>query len=85
MFVLTALPPSSLPSLLLCSHLLPSFPPSLPHSLVFPPSLLPQDDAAAAQWYSVEEPPSLAFDHKVVIREAFDKIAALDTVKDNGE
>ncbi|WIA19062.1 hypothetical protein OEZ86_005460 [Tetradesmus obliquus] len=32
------------------------------------------DDAAAASWYPVNALPSLAFDHKQIIREAFQKL-----------
>eukprot|EP00882_Tetradesmus_deserticola_P010142 GHRQ01010717.1.p1 GENE.GHRQ01010717.1~~GHRQ01010717.1.p1 ORF type:complete len:205 (+),score=63.24 GHRQ01010717.1:219-833(+) len=32
------------------------------------------DDAAAASWYPVKSLPSLAFDHKQIIREAFQKL-----------
>lgn len=53
-----------------------------------PPSwhgCLAQDDAAAAHWFPVEEPPSLAFDHKLIIREAFETLTQRAEVKDNGE
>jgi hypothetical protein len=44
-----------------------------------------QDDAAAAKWFPVETPPSLAFDHKLIIREAFETLRQRSEVKDNGK
>lgn len=44
-----------------------------------------QDDAAAAHWFPVEEPPSLAFDHKLIVREALATLTQRPEVKDNGE
>jgi hypothetical protein len=44
-----------------------------------------QDDAAAAQWFPVEQPPSLAFDHKLIIREAFETLTHKPEVHSNGE
>lgn len=37
------------------------------------------DDAAAASWFDVGQLPALAFDHKLIIREAFEKLAAQAT------
>lgn len=42
------------------------------------------DDAAAAHWFPVESPPSLAFDHKLIIREAFDTLSSRPEVAGNG-
>jgi hypothetical protein len=44
-----------------------------------------QDDAAAAKWFPVETPPSLAFDHKLIIRETFETLTQRAEVKDNGK
>lgn len=43
------------------------------------------DDAAAAQWFPVDSPPAeLAFDHKVIIREAFTTLAHRPEVSGHG-
>jgi hypothetical protein len=47
--------------------------------------VLLQDDAAAAQWFPVEQAPSLAFDHKLIIREAFETLTHRPEVHNNGE
>lgn len=39
-----------------------------------PEVLLVQDDAAEAQWFSVTEVPTMAFDHKLIVRTAFEKL-----------
>ena len=46
--------------------------------------MLPQDDAAAASWYPVNALPSLAFDHKQIIREAFQKLLERPEVQQAG-
>lgn len=60
----------------------------LTHVLPFPrtpaPITLPQDDAAAASWYPVNALPSLAFDHKQIIREAFQKLLERPEVQQAG-
>jgi hypothetical protein len=43
-----------------------------------------QDDAAAAKWYPVNSLPSLAFDHKQIIREAFQKLLGRPEVQQAG-
>jgi hypothetical protein len=44
-----------------------------------------QDDAAAAQWFPVDQPPSLAFDHKLILREAFETLTQRPDVNSNCE
>lgn len=46
--------------------------------------MLLQDDAAAAHWFPVESPPPLAFDHKLIIREAFETLTSRPEVAGNG-
>lgn len=38
---------------------------------------IPQDDAADAKWFSVFDLPPLAFDHKLVVRTCFERLAEL--------
>jgi hypothetical protein len=43
-----------------------------------------QDDAADATWYDVGALPSLAFDHKLIMREAFEQLAGRPEVQAAG-
>ena len=43
------------------------------------------DDAAEAEWYDVEELPALAFDHKLVVRRAFEELAKEEVVQKDAE
>lgn len=43
-----------------------------------------QDDAADAKWFPVGQLPSLAFDHKLVVRTAFEKLAERGEVASEG-
>jgi len=42
------------------------------------------DDAQSAEWFNLRELPPLAFDHKLVIRTALEKLGALDEAKADG-
>ena len=44
-----------------------------------------QDDAAEAEWFSVSKPPQpLAFDHKLILRRAFQHLAQQKEAKEAG-
>ena len=44
-----------------------------------------QDDAAEAEWFDVTEPPShLAFDHKMILRKAFEHLLKFDETRNTG-
>jgi len=44
-----------------------------------------QDDAAEAEWFSVSKPPSpLAFDHKLILRRAFQHLLRQKEAQDAG-
>jgi hypothetical protein len=44
-----------------------------------------QDDAQSAQWFSLRDMPQLAFDHKLVIRTALQKLGELAEAKAHGK
>ena len=44
-----------------------------------------QDDAAEAEWFSVSKPPQpLAFDHKLILRKAFQHLAQQKEAREAG-
>ena len=43
-----------------------------------------QDDATEAEWYDVTKLPSLAFDHKLIIRTAFEHLLQHSESKSTG-
>ena len=43
-----------------------------------------QDDASNAEWWTVTKLPSLAFDHKLIVRSAFQRLGERDDVKSEG-
>ena len=43
-----------------------------------------QDDASDARWFSVTEVPSMAFDHKLIVRTAFEKLLHQDAALGKG-
>lgn len=43
-----------------------------------------QDDATEAEWYDVTKLPSLAFDHKLIIRTAFEHLLQHSETKSTG-
>ena len=45
-----------------------------------------QDDAAEAEWFDITSPPSdLAFDHKLIIRKAFEYLLKLESADKTGK
>ena len=45
-----------------------------------------QDDAAEAEWFDITSPPSyLAFDHKLIIRRAFEYLLKLESADKKGK
>ena len=44
-----------------------------------------QDDAADAQWFSVVDLPVMAFDHKLVVRTAFESLLQRPEARNNGK
>ena len=44
-----------------------------------------QDDAADAKWFSVLDLPPLAFDHKMVVRQALLRLAGLQATQATGK
>lgn len=44
-----------------------------------------QDDATEAEWYDVTQLPALAFDHKLIIRTAFEHLLQHSETKSAGE
>ena len=44
-----------------------------------------QDDATEAEWYDVTKLPALAFDHKLIVRTAFEHLSQHSETKSTGE
>ena len=45
-----------------------------------------KDDAAEAEWFSITDPPSyLAFDHKLIVRTAFEHLLKQDEAQRTGK